>query len=239
MYLLKLAQGRHSRSSVAHRARKVCVSGRSFLDVAAALARSKKPVGSNPLFAHVNAGLQMLRTRGRSGRMDGERKALANDYRASVRSDAGRHTAAVNGWLREQRARRGAARPRGACDEGLDLNELDPKTHFGFGSSMYPFTAQAWQRTLSNMGCNGNLGGTRQAADHCLLETSLVVACTNRRLRLPVGWRSCCAREHRGLCVADGPALVSRALCFHSHLQTLAKEPVRFVARFVPVWQTL
>ena len=163
--------------------------------------------GSNPMFEWVNEKLQGLRSRGATGRLDEERKELADAYRARVSLDPATRASALANYREKhtERARQAQARNATEADAARTAMEeaggdgRDPASHFGMGTSSYPVSCQAWRAEQQRVSPSGGLG-VRRAAARSLPEVDLVTPLANRRLRLPGHFRETCRRRTKGVC---------------------------------------
>ena len=156
------------------------------------------------MFEWVNDKLQGLRSRGATGRLDEERKELADAYRAL--DPAARASArAKYREKRRERARQAQARNAREADAARTALEeaggdaRDPASHFGMGTSRFPVSCQAWRAEQQRVSPSGGLG-VRRAAERSLPEVDLVTPPANRRLRLPGHFRETCRRRTKGVC---------------------------------------
>ena len=154
--------------------------------------------GSNPKFKWLNERLAALRSAGSTGRLDTERKYLAQQYDASQNA---------RGWISQQRQefRDGLVDRRPPALSGLaSLPAIRlPTTHFGNGSSDYPTDPDDVAETIRELGGAGGRNGIRAPASKLLEEGDLIVPPVAKRLKIPQAMRSCCWKAHPGFCEHD------------------------------------
>ena len=159
--------------------------------------------GSNPKFKWLNRRLAALRSGGFIGRLDAERKHLAQQYDASQNA---------RGWISQQRRefRDGLVdRPPPALSGLASLPAIRlPTTHFGNGTSDYPTDPDDVAETIRELGGTCGRNGIRIPASKLLEEGDLIVPPVRKRLKIPPAMRRCCSRAHPGFCDHDDADLL-------------------------------
>ena len=132
-----------------------CVGGVPLKHLQTVLARRARHSagGSNPTFEWVNEQLQGMRSRGASGRLDQERKELADAYRARAALAPAVRASAYAKYREKQTERARQAQAQNAREADAARTALEeagrdargPASHFGMGTSRFPVSCQAWR----------------------------------------------------------------------------------------------
>jgi hypothetical protein len=121
------------------------------------------------MFQYINQKIALLRQRGASGRLDRERRQLAQAYR-ELELAAKRQ---CRQDFRDQQvvAIEAAQQDRLTAAGVLADDACVHDSHWGMGTAHFPISAFAWDRTCSECPAgHGSRGGSRPVADEMLPE---------------------------------------------------------------------